>query len=171
VSDGGAPHHDRPVVLFLCTHNAGRSLAARVLLDHYAGGRIDVRSAGSEPAEQLNPAVVAVLRERGVDTSGEHPKLLTEGDALEADVVVTMGCGDTCPVVPGKRYLDWDLSDPAGQPVDVVRPIVEDIDRRVRALLADLVAPPAPPAPVAGHVPGGGLEPPTSGSKGRRSAD
>ena len=129
---------DKPVVLFLCTHNAGRSLAARVLLDHYAQGRIDVRSAGSEPADQLNPSVVTILEERGLDPTSEHPKLLTTEDGLDADVIVTMGCGDTCPVYPGKRYLDWDLPDPAGQPVDVVRPIIEDIDRRVMALLAEL---------------------------------
>ena len=97
---------DKPVVLFLCTHNAGRSLAARVLLDYYANGTIDVRSAGSEPANQLNPSVVAVLQERGLDATGEHPKLLTADDGLAADVIVTMGCGDTCPVYPGKRYVD-----------------------------------------------------------------
>jgi arsenate reductase (thioredoxin) len=134
----------RPVVLFLCTHNAGRSLAGRVLLDHYAKGRIDVRSAGSEPAEQLNPSVVAVLRERGLDAAGEQPKLLTTGDGLAADVIVTMGCGDTCPVYPGKRYLDWDLPDPAGQPIEAVRPIVDDIDQRVRDLLAELIRPVTP---------------------------
>lgn len=128
----------KPVVLFLCTHNAGRSLAARVLLDHYANGRIDVRSAGSEPADRLNPSVVAVLRERGLDPGGEHPKILTAGDGLAADVIVTMGCGDTCPVFSGTRYLDWALPDPAGQPVETVRPIVDEIDRRVRALLGEL---------------------------------
>lgn len=134
---------DKPVVLFLCVHNAGRSLAARVILDHHARGRIDVRSAGSEPAEMLNPSVVAVLTERGLDPSGEAPRLLTDADAREADVVVTMGCGDTCPVFPGKRYLDWQLDDPAGLPVDAVRPIVDEIERRVRALLEDLVPPDA----------------------------
>jgi arsenate reductase (thioredoxin) len=136
--------NDRPVVLFLCTHNAGRSLAARVLLDHYANGRIDVRSAGSAPADQLNPSVVAILRERGLDPAGEHPKLLSPDDGLAADVVVTMGCGDTCPVYPGKRYLDWDLPDPAGQSVETVRPTIHEIDARVRALLAELTAPAAP---------------------------
>jgi len=129
---------DRPVVLFLCVHNAGRSLAARVLLDHYAQGRIDVRSAGSEPADHLNPSVVAVLLERGLDPMGEFPKALTEETGAAADVIVTMGCGDTCPVYPGKRYLDWELDDPAGKPVEEVRPIVEEIDRRVQALLAEL---------------------------------
>ena len=129
---------DRPVVLFLCIHNAGRSLAAKVLLDHYAQGRVDVRSAGSEPGAELNPAVVAVLRERGLDPGREFPKLLTDDAARDADAVVTMGCGDTCPYYPGKRYVDWDLDDPAGLPVDAVRPIVDDIDRRVQALLAEL---------------------------------
>jgi protein-tyrosine-phosphatase len=130
---------DRPVVLFLCTHNAGRSLAAKVLMDHYAQGRVDVRSAGSEPAGELNPSVVTVLQERGLDASTEFPKPLTDGLAEAADVVVTMGCGDTCPVYPGKRYLDWDLPDPAGLPVEQVRPIVEQIDRRVQDLIAELV--------------------------------
>jgi protein-tyrosine-phosphatase len=132
---------DTPVVLFLCIHNAGRSLAARVLLDHYAQGRVDVRSAGSEPGDQLNPSVVAILRERGLDPSREFPKPLTEETARSADVIVTMGCGDTCPYYPGKRYLDWELEDPAGKPVDAVRPIVDDIDRRVQSLLADLIEP------------------------------
>jgi len=127
-----------PVVLFLCVHNSGRSLAAKVMLEHYAQGRVAVLSAGSEPAAELNPSVVAVLRERGLDPSREFPKVLSAEDARRADVVVTMGCGDTCPYYPGKTYLDWDLPDPAGQPVDVVRPIVDDIGRRVRALLADL---------------------------------
>lgn len=129
----------RPVVLFVCTHNAGRSLAARVLLEHYAAGRVDVRSGGSEPADQLNPAVVAVLEARGLDTGGERPKQLRAEDGLAADVVVTMGCGDACPVYPGTRYLDWDLPDPAGQPVEVVRPIVDEIDRRVLRLLGELL--------------------------------
>lgn len=129
---------EKPVVLFLCIHNSGRSLAAKVLLDHYAQGRIEVRSAGSEPGDQLNPSVVTVLQERGLDTSKEFPKPLTDDDAREADVVVTMGCGDTCPFYQGKRYLDWDLRDPAGLPVDQVRPIVDEIDRRVRALLAEV---------------------------------
>jgi arsenate reductase (thioredoxin) len=129
---------DKPVVLFLCVHNAGRSLAAKVLLDHYAQGRVDVRSAGSEPGAELNPSVVAVLAERGLDPSREFPKPLTDDAARHADVVVTMGCGDTCPYYPGKRYVDWQLDDPAGLAVDAVRPIVEEIDRRVQALLAEL---------------------------------
>lgn len=128
----------RPVVLFLCVHNSGRSLAAKVLLEDYAEGRVVVLSAGSEPAERLNPSVVAVLQERGLDPSLEFPKALTDDDAYSADVVVTMGCGDTCPYYPGKTYLDWELPDPAGQPVEAVRPIVDEIDRRVRALLAEL---------------------------------
>ena len=130
---------DTPVVLFLCTHNAGRSLAAKVLTDHYAQGRVNVRSAGSEPANELNSAVVAVLQERGLDPSTEFPKPLTDGLATVADVVVTMGCGDTCPIYPGKRYLDWDLQDPAGLSVEQVRPIVDQIDRRVQDLLTELV--------------------------------
>ena len=130
---------DKPVVLFLCAHNAGRSLAAKVLLDHYAQGRVAVRSAGSEPAVELNPAVLVVLKERGLDPSKEFPKPLTDGLATAADVVVTMGCGDTCPIYPGKRYLDWDLPDPAELLSDAVRPIVDDIDLRVQELLAELL--------------------------------
>jgi arsenate reductase (thioredoxin) len=129
----------KPVVLFLCIHNAGRSLAARVLLDDYASGRIRVESAGSEPGHRLNPSVVAVLKERGLDPSREFPKPLTDGTAQMADVIVTMGCGDTCPVYPGQRHLDWELEDPAGLTVAQVRPIVDEIDRRVRALLAELI--------------------------------
>jgi arsenate reductase len=130
---------DAPVVLFLCTHNAGRSLAARVLLDHYAQGRVDVRSAGSEPGNDLNPAVVSLLRDRGLDPSREFPKPLTDELVRAADVIVTMGCGDACPVLPAKRYLDWELDDPAGRPIESVRPIVDEIDRRVQALLTELL--------------------------------
>jgi protein-tyrosine-phosphatase len=130
---------DTPVVLFLCIHNSGRSLAARVLLGHYAEGRVRVESAGSEPSDQLNPSVVAILRERGLDPSAEFPKPLTDETVQMADVIVTMGCGDTCPVYPGKRYLDWELEDPAGKSVDQVRPIVNEIDRKVRRLLAELI--------------------------------
>jgi len=137
--EDGGPVTETPVVLFLCVHNAGRSVAARVLLDHYAGGRIDVRSAGSEPGDQLNPSVVAVLKERGLDPDKEYPKPLDDDTARAADVVVTMGCGDTCPVYPGKRYVDWELRDPAGLPVADVRPIVDDIDRRVKDLMAELL--------------------------------
>jgi arsenate reductase (thioredoxin) len=135
----GAIVKDRPIVLFLCTHNSGRSAAARVLLDHYAQGRVEVLSAGSEPGNAINPAVVQILNERGLDASKEFPKPITDEIARAADVIVTMGCGDACPVYPGKRYLDWDLTDPAGLPVDLVRPIVDDIDHRVQALLAELV--------------------------------
>jgi arsenate reductase len=129
---------DRPTVLFLCIHNSGRSLAGRLLLDHYAQGRIRVESAGSEPGTDLNPSVVAIMEERGLDPSQEFPKPLTDETARAADVIVTMGCGDACPVYPGKRYLDWELEDPAGKMVDEVRPIVDEIDRRVQALLADV---------------------------------
>jgi arsenate reductase (thioredoxin) len=129
---------ETPVVLFLCTHNAGRSLAARVLLDHYAEGRIDVRSAGSEPADELNPSVVRLLLERGLDPGKEFPKPLDDELAREADVIVTMGCGDTCPVYPGKRYVEWELEDPAGKSVEEVRPIVDEIDRRTQAILTEL---------------------------------
>jgi protein-tyrosine-phosphatase len=132
--------NNTPVVLFVCTHNAGRSVAARVLMDHYAQGRIDVRSAGSAPADDLNPSVLAVLEERGLDPSREFPKMLSQEDGEAADVIVTMGCGDSCPVYPGKRYLDWELDDPAGKSVDAVRPIVEEIDSRVQALLIELTS-------------------------------
>jgi len=131
----------RPVVLFLCTHNAGRSLAAKVLLDHYAAGRVEVRSAGSQPAAEVNPAVVAVLRERGLDADKEFPKPLTDRLAEEADVVVTMGCGDSCPCYPGKRSIDWEIPDPAGLPIEQVRPIVAEIEERVQALLEELLSP------------------------------
>ncbi len=131
---------DSSTVLFLCIHNSGRSLAARVLLDHYAHGRIRVESAGSEPGSELNPSVVAILEERGLDPSQDFPKPLTVETARTADVIVTMGCGDTCPVYPGKRYLDWELDDPAGLPLEQVRPTVDEIDRRVQALLADIDA-------------------------------
>jgi len=130
---------DVPEVLFVCVHNAGRSQMAAALLDHHAKGRVTVRSAGSAPASELNPAVVAVMAEIGLDLSHAFPKPLTT-DAVEAsDVVITMGCGDTCPVFPGKRYLDWELTDPAGLPVDQVRDIRDEIDSRVRRLLAELV--------------------------------
>jgi protein-tyrosine-phosphatase len=130
---------ERPTVLFLCVHNAGRSVAGRVLLDHYAHGRIEVLSGGSEPAAALNPSVVAVLAERGLDASAEFPKPVTDEAARAADVVITMGCGDACPIYPGTRVEDWELDDPAGLPVEEVRPIVDDIDRRVRVLLLELL--------------------------------
>ena len=129
-----------PQVLFVCVHNAGRSQMAAALLSHHAAGRVGVRSAGSAPADAINPAVREAMAEVGIDISAEQPKLLTT-DAVEAsDVVITMGCGDACPVFPGKRYLDWQLTDPAGQGVDAVRPIRDEIDTRVRALLAELIS-------------------------------
>jgi arsenate reductase (thioredoxin) len=130
---------DKPSVLFLCKHNAGRSLAASVLLDHYSHGLVDVRSAGSEPADRLNPSIVAILSERGLDPTREFPKPLTDEVAQAADVIVTMGCEDTCPFYPGKQYVDWELQDPAGKPIEDVRPIVDEIDRRVQELLAELM--------------------------------
>ena len=133
---------DAPVVLFVCTHNAGRSLAARVLLDHYANGRLDVRSAGSAPGSDLNPSVVAILKDRGLDPSKDFPKPLTDETARMADVIVTMGCGDECPFFPGKRYLDWELDDPAGLPIEAVRPIIDEIDERVQSLLAEMIGEP-----------------------------
>jgi len=132
--------NDVAQVLFVCVHNAGRSQMAAALLEHHAAGRVAVRSAGSTPAGELNPAVVAAMAELGIDVSAESPKGLTEEAVREADVVITMGCGDACPVFPGKRYLDWELPDPAGLPVEAVRPIRDEIDRRVRALLDELVA-------------------------------
>lgn len=131
-----------PVVLYACVHNGGRSLAAKVLTEHYAAGRLLVRSAGSEPGDSLNPAVVAVLRERGLSVEGEVPTLLTADDVRAADVVVTMGCGETCPVFPGTTYEDWELDDPKGQALPVVRRIVDEIDTRVQDLLRRLAATP-----------------------------
>jgi arsenate reductase (thioredoxin) len=133
---------DTPEVLFVCIHNAGRSQMAAALLDHHANGTVVVRSAGSDPADRLNPAVVAAMAEVGIDLSREFPKPLTNQAIRAADVVITMGCGDACPFYPGKRYEDWQLQDPAGQPVEVVRGIRNQIDARVRHLLAELV--PAP---------------------------
>jgi arsenate reductase (thioredoxin) len=136
-----------PTVLFVCVHNAGRSQMAAALLARHARGAVEVRSAGSEPAERINPAVREVMAEIGVDLSTERPKRLTT-DAVEAsDVVITMGCGDACPVFPGKRYLDWELADPAGRSVEEVRPIRDEIDARVQALLTELGVAPAAGAP------------------------
>lgn len=137
---------DNPVVLFVCVHNAGRSQMAAGWLRHLAHGRVEVRSAGSQPAELVNPVAVAAMTEVGVDIAGEQPKVLTTDAVERADVVVTMGCGDTCPVYPGKRYEDWELADPAGQPIEVVRGVRDEIRRRVEALLAELLAPARPPA-------------------------
>lgn len=129
-----------PSVLFVCVHNAGRSQMAAALLDHEAQGRVQVTSAGSQPAAELNPAVVAAMAEIGLDLSREFPKPLTGEQVQAADVVITMGCGDACPYYPGKRYLDWDLTDPAGLSVEAVRPIRDDIRQRVRQLLSELDA-------------------------------
>ncbi len=132
-----------PEVLFVCVHNAGRSQMAAGLLAHHAQGRVVVRSAGTAPADDINPAVVTVMAEMGIDlrAGGAHPKKLEDAAVEASDVVITMGCGDECPFYPGKRYLDWALDDPAGQGVDAVRPIRDEIDRRVQALLAELLTP------------------------------
>ena len=129
-----------PVILFACVHNSGRSVAAQVLAAHYGGDRVAVRSAGSEPGGGVNPGVATVLAERGLSTDGHVPTLLTYDGVQEADVVVTMGCGETCPVFPGKQYEDWTVDDPKDRPLDVVRRIVDDVDVRVRDLLARLGA-------------------------------
>ena len=129
----------RPQVLFVCVHNAGRSQMAAALLDLRSGGRIDVRSAGSAPADELNPVVVAVMAELGLDLSREFPKPLTDSAVQAADVVVTMGCGDACPIFPGKRYEEWTLDDPAGQDVETVRRIRDEIDGRVQRLTGELL--------------------------------
>jgi arsenate reductase len=130
-----------PVVLFLCTHNAGRSQMALGFFQHLAGDDAIAWSGGSEPASRVNPAAIEAMRERGIDISGEYPKPWTDEVVRAADVVVTMGCGDACPVFPGRRYEDWVLDDPAGLPVDDIRPIRDDIERRVRGLLRELQVP------------------------------
>lgn len=127
-----------PNVLFVCVHNAGRSQMAAALLGHLATGRIEVRSAGSEPADQLNPAVIAAMNEVGIDITHEQPRPLTTDAVRAADVVITMGCGDACPIFPGTRYEDWQLDDPAGQTLDVVRAIRNQIEHRVRDLITRL---------------------------------
>jgi arsenate reductase (thioredoxin) len=132
---------DKPSVLFVCVHNAGRSQMAAAWLTHLAGDRVEVRSAGSNPGAGVNPAAVEAMAEVGIDISAEVPKMLTIDAVKESDVCITMGCGDTCPVFPGKRYLDWQLEDPAGQGVEAVRPIRDDIERRVRGLLDELGVP------------------------------
>ena len=137
---------DKPTVLFLCVHNAGRSQMAAGFMRHLAGDRVDVFSGGSEPAAEINPVAVEVMRERGIDIGAQLPQRWADEVARAADVIVTMGCGDACPVYPGKRYLDWDLDDPVGRPIEEVRAIRDDIERRVRDLLSDLGAP-APPGP------------------------
>jgi protein-tyrosine-phosphatase len=134
---------DIPEVLFVCVHNAGRSQMAAALLDQHAQGRVTILSAGSEPASALNPRVVEAMREVGIDISREFPKLLTDDSVRAADVVITMGCGDTCPIYPGKRYEDWDLEDPAGKDLETVRRIRDEIDLRVKKLTEQLVPSPA----------------------------
>ena len=132
---------DKPSVLFVCVHNAGRSQMAAGWLRHLAGDAVEVRSAGSAPAETVNPAAVEAMAEVGIDITGQTPKLLEYETAEDSDVIITMGCGDTCPVFPGKRYEDWELDDPAGLGVDAVRPIRDDLERRVRTLLDQLEIP------------------------------
>jgi arsenate reductase (thioredoxin) len=129
----------KPNVLFVCVHNAGRSQMAAAFLSRLSGGAVEVRSAGSEPAAQVNPAAVRAMAEVGIDIAAERPKILTDQAVRESDVVITMGCGDTCPFYPGKRYEDWVLDDPAGKDVAAVRPIRDEIRRRVETLLNDLV--------------------------------
>jgi arsenate reductase len=129
---------DKPSVLFVCVHNAGRSQMAAGFLRHLAGGTVEVRSAGSEPAERINPVAVQAMAEVGIDITAEEPKILTTEAVKASDVVITMGCGDTCPFYPGKRYEDWVLDDPAGQGIDVVRPIRDEIRRRVEHLIEEL---------------------------------
>ena len=130
---------DEPTVLFVCVHNAGRSQMAAGWLAHVAGDAVEVRSAGSEPADRINPIAVDAMREVGIDIAGAQPKILTIDAVVQADVVITMGCGDTCPIYPGKRYEDWTLTDPAGQPIEVVRLVRDEIRDRVQALVDDLV--------------------------------
>jgi protein-tyrosine-phosphatase len=129
-----------PEVLFVCVHNAGRSQMAAALLDKLAGGRVVVRSAGSDPAEEINPNARIAMDEVGVDISGELPKLLSDDAVRTADAVITMGCGDACPIYPGKRYEDWELEDPAGKDIEVVRRIRDEIETRVRRLLSGLLS-------------------------------
>jgi arsenate reductase len=138
---------DKPSVLFVCVHNAGRSQMAAAYLTHLAGDRIDVRSAGSAPADQVNPAVVAAMAEEGIDLSAETPKILTADAVQASDVVITMGCGDACPIFPGKRYLDWKLDDPAGQGIDAVRPIRDEIRTRIQNLITELTDTTVPQPP------------------------
>lgn len=138
MTDMNVSDMDVPEVLFVCVHNAGRSQMAAALLAHHAGDRVRVRSAGSAPADQINPAVRSVMAEMGIDLVDAEPKKLTEAAVQASDVVITMGCGDACPIFPGKRYLDWVLDDPAGRPREEVRVIRDEIDRRVQALLSEI---------------------------------
>ena len=137
-SKGAAPH-DVPEVLLVCVQNAGRSQMAAALLDHHAAGRVHVRSAGSTPSDALHPRAVEVMREIGIDLGSAFPKPLTDDVVRAADVVITMGCGDACPIFPGKRYEDWELEDPAGKDIETVRRVRDDIRGRVERLLAELV--------------------------------
>lgn len=130
---------EKPSVLFVCIHNAGRSQMAAAFLEHLSEGAIEVRSAGSAPADTVNPAVVEAMLEEGIDISANQPKILTTEAVQASDVVITMGCGDACPIFPGKRYEDWKLADPAGQGVDAVRPIRDDIKSRIQNLISELV--------------------------------
>ncbi|HEX5522560.1 MAG TPA: arsenate reductase ArsC [Pedococcus sp.] len=132
---------DKPSVLFVCVHNAGRSQMAAAYLAHLSGGAVEVRSAGSAPADQVNPAAVEAMAEEGIDIAAEVPKVLTTDAVRESDVVITMGCGDTCPIFPGKRYEDWELDDPAGKGVEAVRPIRDQIKARILTLLDELDLP------------------------------
>jgi arsenate reductase len=134
---------DKPSVLFVCVHNAGRSQMAAAWLAHLAGDRVEVRSAGSAPADTVNSAAVEAMKEVGIDMSAETPKILTVEAVQASDVCITMGCGDTCPVFPGKRYLDWKLEDPAGQGVEAVRPIRDEIKARIEGLIAEIAPAPA----------------------------
>jgi arsenate reductase len=131
--------NELPEVLFVCVHNGGRSQMAAGFLEHLAQGRVQVRSGGSAPGERVNPVVVEAMAEVGIDISRAVPKRVTDESVRTADVVVTMGCGDACPIYPGKRYEDWELTDPLGRSIDEVRPIRDEIERRVRALLGDLI--------------------------------
>jgi arsenate reductase len=135
---------EKPSVLFVCVHNAGRSQMAAAWLTHLAGDRVEVRSAGSAPADQVNPAAVEAMKEVGIDITAETPKVLTVEAVGASDVVITMGCGDTCPVFPGKQYLDWQLEDPAGKGVESVRPIRDEIKTRIEGLIAEIAPHPAP---------------------------
>ncbi|MFB9074765.1 arsenate reductase ArsC [Citricoccus parietis] len=137
---------EKPSVLFVCVHNAGRSQMAAAYLSHLAGGRIEVRSAGSAPAESVNPAAVEAMTEEGIDISANQPKVLSEQAVKDSDVVITMGCGDACPFFPGKRYEDWKLEDPAGQGIERVRPIRDDIRARIEQLITELLPDPSAPS-------------------------
>ncbi|KQQ27942.1 arsenate reductase ArsC [Frondihabitans sp. Leaf304] len=138
---------EKPTVLFVCVHNAGRSQMAAGFMRELSGGRVEVLSGGSEPGSAINPVAVAAMAEVGIDITGNVPQRLTTDQVRESDAVITMGCGDACPIFPGKRYDDWELVDPAGKAIDEVRPIRDDIRSRVEALLADLLPPVLPSAP------------------------